>query len=295
MPKTYNRKAPQFQQKQQVKSQSQLPPMPELPALPGPQDKIINVVFVGGLCLSAATLVGFVYYSAVSFQKAVSSTPPDWVTLGVTLVVTVLAAFLLRSIVWASFAGSVMLATHLRAFHSQEVICKRALKYRKFIPGGTIWAVHALMAQMVQRGQFKELIPFGTTEYEVYSKKDPKDQNLAPLCAYLGMAHQMNGEAHTAIVWNERAVELFAKAVAPLEKIGKDTKVPNRDLLDNMVMQYAGSFANLGANFFAVGNYGKAKKNFENALEQLDKVKDSPNKQQLVRGIKEHMARLKHW
>lgn len=294
MPKTYNRKAPQAQRAQQVKQQ-QLPPMPELPSLPGPQDKIINVVYVGGLALSAVTMIGFVWFTAMNFQKAVSTTPTDWMTVVMMLVVTVIAAFTLRALVWASFAGSVMLANHLKAFHSQEVICKRALKYRKLIPGGTIWAVHALMAQMVQRGQFKELIPFGTAEYEAYAKKDSKDQNLAPLCAYLGMAHQVLGDAHASILWNERALELFQKALAPLEKLGKDQKVPQQALIDNMIMQYAGSYANLGASYFGVGNYGKAKKNFQLSLEQLERVKDNPQKQQLQRGIQEHMGRLKHW
>lgn len=294
MPKTRNRRQPQATRVTPV-SKSQQPPMPELPSLPGPQDKIIHLVYAGGLTLSALTFGGFVYFISANFQKAVNSNPTDWMTVVVMLVTTAAAAFIMRGLVWASFAGSVMLANHLRAFHAQEVICKRALKYKKFIPGGTIWAVHALLAQMANRGQFKELIPFGTAEYETYAKKDPKDQNLAPVCAYLGMAHQIQGDPHASIVWNERALELFEKALAPLEKVDPKAKVPNRDLIDNMIMQYAGAFANLGANYFSVGNYGKAKKNLQNALTQLDRCKDSPQKQQLVKGIQEHIGRLKHW
>jgi Tfp pilus assembly protein PilF len=81
----------------------------------------------------------------------------------------------------------------------------------------------------------------------------------------------------------------------PLEKITPTTKVPNRNFIDSMIMQYASAHANLASNYFSVNNYGKAKKNFQIALEQLNRVKDSPDKEMLVRGINEHMARLKHW
>ena len=294
MPKTHHRRSPQAQ-RMPKQAKHQMPPIPELPSLPGPQDKIINAVFIGGLVVSALTFCGFIFFLSVNFQKAVESNPTDWATVVLMLVVTAVAAFAMRGLVWLSFAGSVMLANHLKAFHAQEKICKLALKQRKFIPGGTIWAVHSLMAQMANRGQFKELIPFGTAEYDTFAKKNPKDQNLAPVCAYLGMAHQVNGDAHASIVWNERALELFAKALTPLEKVGTDTKVPNRELIDNMILQYAGSYANLGANYMSVGNYGKAKSNFQASLKQLERVKDGPHKQQLQRGIQEHMGRLKHW
>ncbi|MBX9685063.1 MAG: hypothetical protein K2X27_00100 [Candidatus Obscuribacterales bacterium] len=263
-----------------------------MPSEPVKQDKICMAVFTGGLSVSVITLLTSAYFLSQGFTKSLSQSPIDWLNLIGLTVLTVLLGFTLRGLIWASFAGTGMLAAHLKAFHAQEKISRMALKYKKLFPGSTAWAAQGLMGLMANRQQFKELIAFGTAEYETTKKKD---QNLAPLCAYVGMAQQVEGDPHAAILWNERALELFEKAMAPIEKVGADTKVPNRDIVDGMIIQYASAYANLGSNYFSVNNYGKAKKNFNLALEQLKKVKDNPQKEMLVRGINEHMHRLKHW
>jgi len=291
MPKVQQFRKQTVQQKSAV-PKSQLPKPPEMPTEPGKQDRICNAVHIGGLSLGAIVLLGSAYGISQAALKAIHQTPVDWATLvGMTLL-TVVVGLVVRGIVWASFAGVVMLATHLKAWHAQDQIARKALKLKRFFPGGTSWAAQALLGQMVNRQQFKEVINFGTSEWESTKKKD---QSVAPLCSYVGMAHQMQGDSHSAILWNERAVELFQKAMTQLEKVDSKTKVPNREFVDNMIMQYASAFANLGANYFGVGNYGKAKKNFHAALEQLNRVKDNSQKDILVRGINEHMARLKHW
>ena len=271
---------------------TQLPKPPEIPSQPGKQDKICTLVFAAGLSLSAILLFGSAFFISQAFLQAWHRTPVDWYTLIGMTVLTVLLGLLLRGMVWASFAGTTMLAGYLQAFHAQDLIARSALKFRKVIPGGTAWAAQALMGQMATRQQFKELIAFGNIEYEAIKKKD---QSIAPLCAYMGLAHQMQSDPHSAILWNERAVELFQKAMAPLDKIAPNTKVPNRDFIDSMFLQYASAHANLASNYFSVNNYGKAKKNFGIALEQLNRVKESQQKEMLVRGINEHLARLKHW
>jgi tetratricopeptide (TPR) repeat protein len=270
----------------------QMPKPPEIPSEPGKQDKICKAVFTGGLTLSAVLLFGSAYSISHALLQAVHKNPVDWYTIVFMVVLTLMLGFLIRGMVWASFAGTTMLAGHLQAWHAQDMIAGSALKFRKFFPGGTAWASQTLMGQMVSRQQYKELIAFGNAEYEATKKKD---QSIAPMCAYMGMAHQMLNDPHSAILWNERAIELFQKAMAPMEKITPETKVPNRDFIDNMIVQYAGTYANLGANYFSVSNYGKAKKNFNMALEQLNRAKDSQQKEMLVRGINEHLARLKHW
>lgn len=269
-----------------------LPKPPEMPSEPGKQDKICTAIFGFGLTLGVFTLFGSAYMISQSFTQAFKHNPVDWLTVVGMTVLTVLLGFVLRGIVWASFAGTAMLATHLKAWHAQDMISKTALKFRSVFPGGVSWAAQALLGQMANRQQFKEMIAFGTQEWELTKKKD---QNLAPLCAYMGMAHQYQNDPHSAILWNERAIELFQKAMTPMEKVTPETKVPNRDFIDQMFLQYASAYANLGANYFSVNNYGKAKKNLQLALEQLNKVKSNPQKEMLVRGINEHLARLKHW
>lgn len=291
MPKVQHRK--QVIQKTSVPKTPPLPKPQEMPAKPGKQDNICTALFAGGLSFAVLLLFSSAYFLSQSFVQAMHKSPVDWVTIAISAVTTVLLGFALRGIIWASFAGTAMLAAHLQAWHAQDKISRIALKYKRVLPGGTAWAAQALMGQMANRHQFRELISFGTAEYESTKKKD--DQALAPLCAYLGMAHQFQGDPHAAILWNERALELFQKAMAPLEKVTPGTKVPNRDFVDNMILQFASAYANLGANYFNVNNYGKAKKNFQLALEQLNRIKDSPQKDMLIRGINDHLARLKHW
>ncbi|MBX9721306.1 MAG: tetratricopeptide repeat protein [Candidatus Obscuribacterales bacterium] len=271
---------------------NQIPKPPEMPTEPGKQDKICNAIFVGGLTLGVATLLGSCYALSQGFVQALHHNPVEWLTIVGLVVLSVLLGFVLRGIIWASFVGTTMIASQLKAFHSQEKISNFALKYRKFFPGDTAWAAQAKLGLMANRQQYKEIIVFGTQEYD-NSKK--KDQSLAPLCAYMGMAHQIQSDPHSAILWNERAIELFEKAMEPLAKVTPEAKVPNRDMVDNMIMQYASAYANLGSNYFSVNNYGKAKKNFNLALEQLNRVKSNPQKDMLIRGINEHLSRIKHW
>lgn len=290
MPKVQNYRKQTVQRT--VMPKTQMPKPPEIPAEPGKQDRLCNAIFVGGLSFGALTLLGTSYLLASGFSSALKQQPVEiWTLVGLTVMVVALG-FILRGIVWASFVGTTMLASQIKAFHAQEKICKTALKMKKFFPGSTAWASQGLMGLMATRQQFKELIAFGVQEYESTRKKD---QNLAPLCAYIGMAQQVVGDAHSAILWNERAIEYFQKGIAPFEKVTADAKVPNRDMVDSIIMQYASALANLGSNYFSVNNFGKAKKNFHLSLEQLNRCKDNAQKQMLISGINEHLARLKHW
>lgn len=290
MPKVHNYRR-QTVQKTAV-PKHQMPKPPEMPAKPGKQDKICMALFAGGLIFSVALLFGSAFAISQTALQAVQHKPVEWLTLVGMTVLTVLLGFVLRGLIWASFAGVTMLSAHLQAFHAQDKISRIGLKLKNVLPGGAAWAVQTIMGQMASKQQYKEMIAFGTSEYEAAKKKD---QTLAPVCAYLGMAHQIQGDPHAAILWNERAVEMFAKAMEPLEKAEAKTKVTNRDFVDSIIVQYASAYANLASNYFSVNNHGKAKKNFQLALEQLQKAKDGPQKDMLVRGINEHLARLKHW
>ncbi len=275
-----------------VVPKSALPKPPDMPAEPGKQDRICNAIFAGGLLLTVSVFLSSTYLLSQNFVHAFKQEPLDWLAIAGLTLLAVALGFVMRGLVWASFAGTTMLASYLKAFHSQEKICRIGLKYRKIFPGNIAWASQGLLGLMANRQQFKEMIVFGTQEYEATKKKD---QSLAPLCAYIGMAQQLQGDPHAAILWNERAIEYFEKTMAPFQKVTADAKVPNRDFVDNIIMQYASAYANLGANYFSVNNYGKAKKNFNLALEQLARMKDSNQKEMMIRGLNEHLARLKHW
>lgn len=289
MPKVQNYKRQTVQKN--VMPKAQMPKPPEIPATPGKQDRLCKAIFIGGLSFGAVLLLGSSYFISKGFVAALSSNPIEWLTVVGLTVLTVILGFTLRGIIWASFAGVTMLASQLQAWHAQEMICDLGLKYKKVFPGSTAWASQGKMGMMANRQQFKELIVFGTKEYE---ETKVKDQNLAPLCAYIGMAQQVVGDPHAAIIWNERAIEYFEKSMESFAKVTPDAKGPNQ-FVDNIIMQFASAYANLASNYFAVNNFGKAKKNFGLAMEQLNRVKDSPQKDMLIRGINEHMARLKHW
>lgn len=290
MPKVQSYKKQTVQKS--IMPKQDLPKPPEFPKEAGKQDRICWAVFGGGLVFTVLLFAVSSYFLAQGLMAAINHSPIEWLALLLNVVSAVLLGFALRGLVWMSFAGTAMLAAYIKAFHAQESISRIALKYRKLLPMSTAWASQGLMAMMANRQQWKELTSMGMQEWEAAKKKD---QNLAPLCSYMGMAYQVQNDPHTAIVWNERAIELFDKGMSAMAKVDAKTKVPNREFVDSLIMQYASAYANLGSNYFSVNNFGKAKKNFNQALEQLERIADNPQKTMLVRGINEHLARLKHW
>lgn len=259
------------------------------------KDKLCFSVFggilVGGTCLTGLGL----FFSIQNLIQVATHQPLNWVAaIGMT-VLAVLSFLFLRFVLWAAFFASTMMAAKTQSWQAQEKICQAAMKYRVILPGGASWAVQALLQQMLSRGQYKEVLVLGGQEYDIAIKKNPKDQSLAALCACVGLAHQVQGDIHGSILWNERAVELFAKVIEAVNKSGPMKKLADRSMVDGIYLQYVGAFANLGASYFNVGNYGKAKKNFGLALDEAGKLPDSPEKQNIIRAVKDHLGRLKHW
>ncbi|MBY0357550.1 MAG: tetratricopeptide repeat protein [Candidatus Obscuribacterales bacterium] len=287
--------------KQKMQAGGQKPRMMMQQKLPvveqtGPgKDKLSYAIFGGILGGGVLITTTGLFYTVNTIVQLVSHPPINWVGVVGMSIMTVISLLILRFLVWAAFFASAMFAARTQSWQAQEKICRWAMSYRTVLPGGASWAVQALLQQMLNRGQYKEAMAFGGQEYDRTAAKNPKDQSLASLCACVGLAYQVQGDIHGAILWNERAVELFAKVIESVNKSGPMKKFADKTMLDGVLMQYVGAYANLGAGYFNVGNYGKAKKNFSQAIEEANKLPDSAEKQNIVRAIKEHMGRLKHW
>lgn len=279
---------------QKPKLMQQKMPLPPQNVGPG-QDKLCYAIAAGILVLGL-TLTGVgLFYANSSLVFALTHKPLNWVLAIGMGVVTILCVMMMRFVVWAAFFAAAMFAARTQSWQAQEKICRMVIKYRIIMPGGASWAVQALLQQMLHQGLYKEVIALGGQEYDVAVKKNPGDQNMALLCACVGLAHQMQNDSHGSILWNERAVELFAKVKAALTKSGPMQKMADRSMIDGIYMQYVGAHANLGTSYFNVGNNGKAKKNFGCALDEAAHLPDSPEKQNIIRAVKEHLSRLKHW
>ena len=76
MPKVQQFRKQTVQQKSAV-PKSQLPKPPEMPTVPGKQDRICNAVHIGGLSLGAIVLLGSAYGISQAALKAIHQTPVD--------------------------------------------------------------------------------------------------------------------------------------------------------------------------------------------------------------------------
>lgn len=275
------------------------PNPPTGPSLPpaGDKDKVCYGISIAVLA-SGVVLMGGMWYSIVgTLMRAATSSPVDWWAIGGMAVLGALSFFVARFFLWLSILAPLMLAAQTRSYSAQERFCKIALKFRQFLPGAATWASNGLLQLMLSRGQTKEAIALGSSEYEYAIKKNPKDQSLAPMCAQLGIAHQMSGEHQLSILWNERAYEQFQSLLESMEKSDPKKKklLPDKQFVDQARLQSAGICASLGTSYFNVGNYGKAKTFYTRAVDQANKLPDSPEKQQIIQVGRDQVQRLKHW
>lgn len=289
-------------QKTMSKSQTSKTPTPGGPILPpaGDQDKACYVISIGMGITGAVLTLGMWFVSISNLVRAFTSSPIDWLTAVGMVVLLVASFFVARLFFWIAILAPIMLAAQTRSYGAQEKFCNIALKYRKALPAGAAWAsIHGLMQLMISRKQYKEAIALGTSEYDQAAAKNPKDQNLAPVCTQVALAHQMQNDHHASILWNERAVEAFIPLIESMEKAGPQKKskmIPDSSqFVDQARTQLAGIYCNLATSYFNVGNYGKAKSNYAHATELAMKLPDSNEKQQIVQVSREAVARLKHW
>ena len=295
MPKTQTRRT----YKNMAKTETGKTPNPTGPLLPpaGNKDNLCFGISVA-VFASGVVVTGWMWYSIVgTLMRAATSSPVDWWSVAGMAVLGALSFFIARFFLWLSILAPLMLAAQRKSYKAQERFCHLALKLRAILPGGATWASHGLMQLMLQRGQIKEAIVLGTNEYDFALKKNPKDQSLAPMCAQLGLAHQMNGDHHASILWNERAADQYQILLEGMEKSDPKKKklLPDKQFVDQARLQLAGICCNLATSYYNVGNHGKAKNFYTRAVDCATKLPDSAEKQQIIQVSRDQVSRLKHW
>lgn len=260
---------------------------------PSGQDKLAYAVFWG--TLGGGTILNgvMVFFIMQALRTDMAKSSVDWLHAGFMFVSLLLALFLLRAVIWGAFVLGAGMASRTQSWAAQTKICTWAMKVRDILPGGASWAAQAIIQQLMTRGEYEEVIDLGTREYELMVSRKSKDHTLALLCSCVGLAYQSKNENHRAIEWNERSAEQFKAMFASLDKNAK--KLAGQGLVDQLSMQYAGVYANLGALYLALGNKAKAKENFKLSMEQARKLPDSAQKRELVEKIQEQLTRLKRW
>lgn len=296
MTKTQTKRTYKNMSRTETRNTPNPPPPPSLPPA-GNKDRICYGISIAVL-VSGVLLTSWMWYSIVgTLMRSATSTPVDWWSIAGMAVLGALSFFVARFFLWLSILAPLMLAAQTRSYGAQERFCKIALKLRQFLPGAATWASNGLVQLMLSRGQTQEAIALGASEYDYAVKKNPKDQSLAPMCAQLGIAHQMAGEHQLSILWNERAYEQYQNLLESMEKADSKKKklLPDKQFVDQTRLQSAGICANLGTSYFNVGNYGKAKTFYSRAVDQANKLPDSPEKQQIIQVGRDQVQRLKHW
>ena len=259
------------------------------------QNTLCYSIFGGSLVIGFVLDVLLVYYLAHNAVVAYNQLPIDWLRAILYTVALAMALSLIRGVVWGAFVLSATIASRTQSFKAQMDICRWARKYRYLLPGGPSWATQAIIQRMLTKEQYKEAVDLGSEEYEIMSKKNPKDQSLANLCACVAFGYQMQNEAHKSIEWNERSAKSFDQIFEAISKSGGISKFAGQSVLENLQIQYAQVLVGLGISYISVQNRMKAKEHFKNALVQARKAPDTPQKRDIMRAAEEQLKTLKHF
>ncbi|HEY9787502.1 MAG TPA: hypothetical protein V6D17_19090 [Candidatus Obscuribacterales bacterium] len=261
-------------------------------------DRKARQLFLAILIASFVLVAGGVAWIGWQLTVLLGKTPIDWVGVGLGVVALALTFFIGRGLAWFSFFSAIMYASRVKAWESQEALCRSAIKFGKFFPGGAATASLMLIQSLVSRGQTAEAIKVGEELWERLGGNPKHDQTLAPMCSMLGLAHQVSGEPRPSIVWNERAIESFTRVLEDVERPkGLMTKLAVKqspNLAGSVHMQLAVSYFNNATSHFQQMNYRPAKESFKKAVEHANQAPDSQEKVEVLKASKEQLNRLKH-
>jgi tetratricopeptide (TPR) repeat protein len=257
-----------------------------------------RLLHLGLACLAVVLTVGILVWSGGQIFSATTSHPFGWAQLVVGILGLGVSFLVGRSLGWLSFFGPIMLAAKNKAWASQESLCRKAISLSKFFPAGGSTAALLLVQSLVSRGQFDEALAIGEEQYEKGAKSGKLDENLAPLYSSLAMANQMRGDFKQSILWSDRSIESFSKALENFSTkktiVAKIASLQGPQVVGTLKIQLAVAYFNSASSYFNMQNHRQAKASFQKAVEFAQQAPDFPEKSDMLRFSREQLARMKH-
>lgn len=294
MPQMKNREKPRVKKL----GTAQMPPVNTAPSNEQ-GDKYALLLFYGAQALAVILLVGGIAFSSINMMRALNAKPLDW-QLCIWMTVALAFTFIFtRSLAWMGVLGSVLLASKMSAWQSQEDICRKAQKMQKIMPSGAAWGAMVLSQSLATRGQYKETIEVAEAEWARNGSSDKNDQTIGPTCATASFASQMEGDLKGAMLWNERTIETLGRAVENMKKpkkglMAKAMSAQSGNYVGQVSMQVGAAYFGNANIYFQQNNKRQAKENYRKAIEYLNQSPDSPQKAEILKVAKDQMAQLKH-
>jgi tetratricopeptide (TPR) repeat protein len=277
---------------------AQMPPVNTAPSNEQ-GDKYALLLFYAAQSLSVILVVGGIAFSSINMMRALNAKPLDWqlcIWMTVALAFTFIFA---RSLSWLGVLGSVLLASKMNAWQSQENICRKAQKMGKIMPSGAAWGAMVLSQSLATRGKYKETIEVAEAEWARNGSSDKNDQTVGPTCATASFASQMEGDLKNAMLWNERTIETLGRAMENMKKpkkslMAKAMSAQSGNYVGQVAMQVGAAYFGNANICFQQNNKRQAKENYRKAIEYLNQSPDSPQKAEILKVAKDQMAQLKH-
>jgi tetratricopeptide (TPR) repeat protein len=257
-----------------------------------------KALLAGLLILAAALLGGGLFWTGSRLYAAVMHAPVDWVSVAFSVTTIAIMFFVARSLVWLSYFGAILFASKAKAWRSQESLCRQALGLWRVIPGAASTAALALAQNLLGQEKYDEAIKVAEEQWQRFGSSAKADQNLALLCATVGLAYQMRGNARESVSWNERSIEgfkaLFEQVANPKGMMAKLASTQSSQWVGPMRMHMAVVYLHNANAYFGMMNYRQAKENYKRAVDAANQAPDSNEKREVLNVAREQMSRLKH-
>lgn len=248
--------------------------------------------FTGLISVLGLTFAGWQIYGAVTAR------PIQWLALSLGVICVPVILLLGRGLVWLAYFAAIMYAAKNKAWQMQEELCHKVLGLWRIIPGGASTGAVMLVQSLFSRGKFEEAITVGESQWQRFSGDQRHDQSLAPLCASIAVALQVQGRPKDSISWSERAVASYKRIMEqmanPKGLLQKMAASQQANWSTQIQAQLALAHFNLASAYFNTMNHRSAKDNFRQAVEYGLKSGDTPEIKEVLRVSKEQLSRLKH-
>lgn len=261
-------------------------------------DRKAKAIWIALLSLSGLLCVLGLFVAGWQVYAALTARPIQWLGLTVGAVCIPLVFLLSRGLVWLAYFAAIMYAAKNKAWYMQEELCHKVLGLWKIIPGGASTGAVMLVQSLFSRGKFDEAITVGETQWQRFSGDQRHDQSLAPLCASIAVALQVQGRPKDSISWSERAIASYKRVMEQMANpkgiLQKLAASQQANWSTQMQAQLSLAHFNLASAYFNTMNHRHAKENFRQAVEYGLKSGDTPEIKEVLRVSKEQLARLKH-